>query len=289
MTTPPPAGSRTGRLITAITHERERDSAAGAFARVRALHRPVGVVAAAEAGVPPECSAGCPEWPCATHQAVADDRAHPEAAAPAPVDETALRQQLAEAIGAYRNGPASDGRGWFRSAEDQAECVALADAVLPVVRAAVAPPNREQGEDGVTVRPEEYSVTAVPDDAAPDAHVWALTVRHRGGGRWAVQRGEHACLGADGEWAQGVKPYDRGNDWLDEHRFDLPTALRLAREATPHVTVNGYSVADVLAHRESDAPCPQHPNAPVIGGICGGCTQYPADMRQGEAPTGGTR
>ncbi|MFF7901207.1 hypothetical protein ACFZCV_20780 [Streptomyces sp. NPDC007920] len=27
------------------------------------------------------------------------------------------------------------------------------------------------------------------------------------------------------------------------------------------------------------APCEQHPNAPVIGGLCGGCTQYPTDMR----------
>ncbi|MDX2698953.1 hypothetical protein [Streptomyces ipomoeae] len=26
------------------------------------------------------------------------------------------------------------------------------------------------------------------------------------------------------------------------------------------------------------APCQQHPRAPVIGGICGGCTQYPNDM-----------
>ncbi|MEU7381529.1 hypothetical protein AB0A91_16305 [Streptomyces sp. NPDC042207] len=31
------------------------------------------------------------------------------------------------------------------------------------------------------------------------------------------------------------------------------------------------------------APCEQHPNAPVIGGICGGCTQYPADMRPAPA------
>ena len=27
-----------------------------------------------------------------------------------------------------------------------------------------------------------------------------------------------------------------------------------------------------------DGPCAQHPTAPVIGGICGGCTQYPNDM-----------
>ncbi|MFF9043306.1 hypothetical protein [Streptomyces parvulus] len=31
--------------------------------------------------------------------------------------------------------------------------------------------------------------------------------------------------------------------------------------------------------RQVDEPCPQHPHAPVIGGMCGGCTQYPADMR----------
>ena len=30
-------------------------------------------------------------------------------------------------------------------------------------------------------------------------------------------------------------------------------------------------------------PCEQHPHAPVIGGHCGGCTVYPADMRP--APT----
>lgn len=26
--------------------------------------------------------------------------------------------------------------------------------------------------------------------------------------------------------------------------------------------------------------CPRHPNAPVIGGMCGGCTQYPTDMTE---------
>lgn len=32
------------------------------------------------------------------------------------------------------------------------------------------------------------------------------------------------------------------------------------------------------------APCPQHPAAPVIAGVCGGCTQYPADMRPDAEP-----
>ncbi|WP_326729007.1 hypothetical protein [Streptomyces phaeochromogenes] len=31
-----------------------------------------------------------------------------------------------------------------------------------------------------------------------------------------------------------------------------------------------------------DEPCVQHPNAPVIGGMCGGCTQYPGDLTRTE-------
>lgn len=101
-------------------------------------------------------------------------------------------------------------------------------------------------EQQVRVQPTEYEVCCLPEDDI-NAFSFALTVRYRGNGRWAVQRGEHACLGTDGEWAQGVKEYDRGSAWLNNHRFDLDTALRMAREAALKVTVNGYTVADALA------------------------------------------
>jgi hypothetical protein len=42
------------------------------IARVRHLHRPVGVVAAAEAGIEPDCAACQRAWPCQTFNAVAD-------------------------------------------------------------------------------------------------------------------------------------------------------------------------------------------------------------------------
>jgi hypothetical protein len=45
-----------------------RDQAA--LARVRHLHRPVGVVAAAEAGIAPDCAACRRAWPCQTYTAV---------------------------------------------------------------------------------------------------------------------------------------------------------------------------------------------------------------------------
>jgi hypothetical protein len=110
--------------------------------------------------------------------------------------------------------------------------------------AGVEPP----AADGPYVQPTEYEVNCLPEDGL-DSYVFALTVRYRGNGRWAVQRGEHACLGADGEWAQGVKEYDRGDDWLAAHRFDHDTALRLAREHAPRVTVNGVTVTEALARR----------------------------------------
>lgn len=45
--------------------------AQAAIARVRALHQPTGVVAAAEFGNPPDCpTCGPNRWPCPTYEAV---------------------------------------------------------------------------------------------------------------------------------------------------------------------------------------------------------------------------
>lgn len=98
-----------------------------------------------------------------------------------------------------------------------------------------------------TVRPVRYTVSCLPEDDI-NGPPFGIDVEYCGGGRWAVTR-LGACLGVDGEWDEGVKPYGRGDDWLNGHRFDLDTALRLAREAAPNVTVNGYTVADALAMR----------------------------------------
>lgn len=92
----------------------------------------------------------------------------------------------------------------------------------------------------------EYSVSCVPEDCV-DSFIFSLRVQYRGAGRYAVIRGGDMCLGADGTWDHGVKEYDRGEAWLDAHRFDLDTALRLAKEQARLVTVNGHTVTDVLA------------------------------------------
>lgn len=50
----------------------ERARIEAAIVRVRHLHRPVGVVAAAEAGIEPDCAACHRAWPCQTYTAVTE-------------------------------------------------------------------------------------------------------------------------------------------------------------------------------------------------------------------------
>lgn len=106
--------------------------------------------------------------------------------------------------------------------------------------------------DGIpepTVQAVEYTVNCLPEGDL-DSHVFEVRVQYRGAGRYAVIRHGHSCLGADGTWDHGVKEYDRGDAWLNDHRFDLDTAIRLAKEQAPLVTVNGFTVADALAMRQ---------------------------------------
>lgn len=95
------------------------------------------------------------------------------------------------------------------------------------------------------VRPTEYTVSLLPEGDV-NAHPYAITVQYWGGGRWAVVH-LGSCLGRDGTWDYGVKEYDRGDDWLNAHRFERETALQLAREAAPKVTVNGITALQAYA------------------------------------------
>ncbi len=94
-----------------------------------------------------------------------------------------------------------------------------------------------------TARPTRYDVSCLPEGHV-DYHLFIITVEDRGAGRWAITR-HGACLSSDGAWAHGVKEYDRGEGWLATHRFDLKTALRLAKQAAPGVTMNGVTAASV--------------------------------------------
>lgn len=105
---------------------------------------------------------------------------------------------------------------------------------------------------GPQVRATQYEVSILPEDDI-NYRLYAVQVRRRSDGEWmVVNRAMDACYGLDGVWADGVKPYGRGDDWVRAHRFDEETALRLAREAAPQVTVNGITAAQALERLEQE-------------------------------------
>jgi hypothetical protein len=96
-----------------------------------------------------------------------------------------------------------------------------------------------------TVQATRYVVSHFqPDDH--EGAVFNLSVEYRGRGLWAVVR-MGSCLDSDGTWSYESIPSERTDEWLAGHRFDLDTALKLAKKAAPHITVNGFTVADALA------------------------------------------
>lgn len=106
-------------------------------------------------------------------------------------------------------------------------------------------------------RVTRYEVSVFPDEmladefSAMDADTWSVVVECRGFGRWAVTRSVRRCLSADGEWDYEPSPSNREDDWLETHRFDLETALRLAAEQAPHITINGLTALDILAKHQA--------------------------------------
>jgi hypothetical protein len=93
------------------------------------------------------------------------------------------------------------------------------------------------------VTPTSYVVSCLPE-AHPDRYVYTINVQYRGEGQYAV------CHGLAFADADGTLSYEAGRpsiDWLDAHRFGLDEALELARRLAATLTVDGRSVADVLA------------------------------------------
>jgi hypothetical protein len=98
-----------------------------------------------------------------------------------------------------------------------------------------------------SVQTTGYQLFWFPEDD-PDAFVWSLTVEWRGGETWAVCHHRY-CLSATGEWDFEVRPSEREEGWVAAHRFNLDTALSLAKEAGPKLNINGFTIADLLAKK----------------------------------------
>ncbi|GAA3591041.1 hypothetical protein [Streptomyces osmaniensis] len=96
-----------------------------------------------------------------------------------------------------------------------------------------------------TVQATQYVVSCLPE-GADGRHSFTLNVAYRGEGRWAVLDTPY-CLNVDGTWDFEHTPSERTDEWIASHRFDLDTALNLARHHAARIHVNGHTVSDALA------------------------------------------
>lgn len=111
----------------------------------------------------------------------------------------------------------------------------------------------------VQVDVTRYEVSVLPADDINRKH-FTLYVEYQrhwypGGGQWSVHDG-HDCFSADGVQADGITVYGRDDDWIKAHRFDLETALALARKLAPNVTVNGHTATEAYRRTHPDPATP---------------------------------
>jgi hypothetical protein len=137
-----------------------------------------------------------------------------------------------------------------------------------------------------------------PDDSCRAVDVDGETIRVRGVGE-LTEQGRAALaevIGAAKRKYGSEHPAERltvdtiTSDQLDA-LYDERDALRQQLDAAHrrHDALDSavYALGPIVdrpfrSHRQQPAAlCEQHPGAPVIGGICGGCTQYPSDMTKG--------
>ena len=100
-----------------------------------------------------------------------------------------------------------------------------------------------------------YSYSCLPPGHI-DRAAFTLTVRERRDGRWSVvDPGGFLVLSDIGQWEYelpsgqsppALLPVQHCEDWLEHHRFDLPTAQALAIRHAPRIRVNGQTATDVL-------------------------------------------
>lgn len=161
---------------------------------------------------------------------------------PAVQDTDRLREVAAEAEALRRNGPASDGRGWYRTEADRVECFAVADAVL----AAVLPVHRE-----IVLREAASPLAALsrwiddhPANATrdPEARAW---------GRIAKIGEEAGEVIAAMIAVTGQNPRKPASGTWDDVQKELLDVAVTALGAHEHLTGNqGGSMATFAAHLE---------------------------------------
>jgi hypothetical protein len=100
-----------------------------------------------------------------------------------------------------------------------------------------------------TVRVTRYEVSCLPQNNV-NADLFTLSVEERSPGRWAVLRGG-MCYDADGVREFESMSTGRTDEFIARFRFDLDTALELAKRIAPTMKVNRHTVADALTDADA--------------------------------------
>ncbi|WP_309049058.1 hypothetical protein [Streptomyces sp.] len=111
--------------------------------------------------------------------------------------------------------------------------------------------NATPGVPSAIVQATRYEVSILPEGDI-NRSVFTINVEYRGDDRWAVVR-HRDCLNAAGEWSYEMRSSGRDDDWLDQHRFDLGTAIDMAKKAAPHIVVNGHTALDAYRRTRGEA------------------------------------
>jgi hypothetical protein len=90
----------------------------------------------------------------------------------------------------------------------------------------------------------EYRVSCLPREHRNYRH-FVVYVFEREPNRWVVRVNGEIC-DANGDQIEPRLPLEDFEAWAAKHRFDLDTALALAKRIAPTLIVNGYTVADAL-------------------------------------------
>lgn len=100
-----------------------------------------------------------------------------------------------------------------------------------------------------TVTVVAYEVSCVPADRveAP-ALTLRVELRDANADRWAVVNSGY-CYDAKGNADAEPIPSSRTKSWLRRYRHSLDDALALAKRIAPTMTVNGFTVEEVMSPR----------------------------------------
>ena len=107
------------------------------------------------------------------------------------------------------------------------------------------------------VRATHYQVSLVPENLA-DRRWYTIHVHYHGRGKWIVyvERHNPAASVPDLHWLEADGTWATSDDQslFDVPEYDLETALRLAQEAAPKVTVGSLTAAEVVARAAAGQP-----------------------------------